>query len=107
MSVFASSLPKRRISKFCRQWKIHELAVFGSVLRDDFDINSDIDILVTFNNDAEWGLFDHVQMQEELQFILGRKVDLISKRGLGYSKNWLRRNEIIRSSKIIYENQEK
>lgn len=106
MNLLTLSFPKRSISRFCHQWKIHELAIFGSALRDDFNINSDIDILVTFSKDADWGLFDHVQMQEELQQIFGRKVDLISKRGLDYSKNRLRRDEIMKSSKIIYKNPE-
>ena len=64
------------ISEFCRRWQISELALFGSVLRDDFGPESDLDVLITFSPDADWGLLDHYQMQQELERLLGREVDL-------------------------------
>ena len=60
-------IPKEKIADFCRKWKIVELSLFGSVLRDDFRPDSDVDILVTFSPDAEWSLLDHVAMEEERQ----------------------------------------
>jgi predicted nucleotidyltransferase len=59
MSNFVVTIPMDEITKFCQRWKIRELALFGSALRDDFSPDSDLDILVTFDADAEWGLFDH------------------------------------------------
>ena len=95
-------LPKDKIKDFSDRWKISELALFGSVLRDDFRPDSDIDLLVTFSPDADWSLFDHVQMQQELANILGRRVDLVSKRAIERSQNWIRRREILETAKIIY-----
>jgi predicted nucleotidyltransferase len=95
-----------KIAKFCQRWKIRELALFGSALRDDFGPDSDLDILVTFDADAEWGLFDHIKMQQELQALLQRNVDLISKRALARSQNWLRRQEILNTAQVLFSEQE-
>ena len=106
MSNFVATIPMDKIAKFCQRWKIRELALFGSALRDDFGPDSDLDILVTFTADAEWGLFDHVKMQQELQALLQRNVDLISKRALARSQNWLRRQEILNTAQVLYPEQE-
>ncbi len=95
-------LPEDKIKDFSDRWKIRELALFGSVLRDDFCPDSDIDMLVTFNSDADWSLFDHVQMQQELANILKLKVDLVSKMAIERSQNWIRRREILETAKVIY-----
>lgn len=87
---------------FCRRWKIQELALFGSVLREDFNPDSDIDILVAFGPDADWGLLDHVKMQQELQAILHRDVDLVTRRAVERSANWLRRHEILNTAQILF-----
>jgi predicted nucleotidyltransferase len=55
------------IADFCKKWKITECALFGSVLRDDFAPDSDIDVLVSFDSSAHWSLFDFVEMREELK----------------------------------------
>jgi uncharacterized protein len=78
MTTFTFPLPADAITRFCWRWKIRELALFGSVLRTDFRPDSDVDVLVTFTDDAHWGLLAHVQMQQELATILQRPVDLIS-----------------------------
>jgi predicted nucleotidyltransferase len=91
-------LPMEAIQQFCRRWKIRELALFGSVLRTDFRPDSDVDVLVTFHDDAEWGLLDHVQMQQELATLLHRPIDLVSKRGLERSANWVRREAILNTA---------
>jgi len=78
--------------------------LFGSVLRDNFRSDSDIDLLVTFAPDADWSLLDHVQMQQELERILGRDVDLVSKRAIERSSNWIRRQEILSTAQPIYAN---
>jgi len=90
------------IADFCRRWKISELALFGSVLRDDFRLDSDVDVLVTFAPEADWSLFDHVDMQEELSGILGRKVDLVSRRAIERSANWIRRRAILNTAEPYY-----
>ncbi len=97
-------LPEDQIKDFSDRWKIRELALFGSVLRHDFSRDSDIDMLVTFKPEADWSLFDHVQMQQELANIFERKVDLVSKRAIERSHNWIRRKEILKTAKIIYVN---
>jgi hypothetical protein len=76
--------------------------LFGSVLREDFNPDSDVDVLVTFSNNSEWGLFDHFRMQQELQALLDRKVDLISRRALAYTQKQLLREEILKTIKVIF-----
>ena len=95
-------LSEEEISVFCRRWRISEFALFGSVLRDDFDAESDLDILVAFAPDADWSLLDHVQMEQELEALLDRKVDLLSRRSVERSRNWLRRKEILDTAEVVY-----
>ena len=95
-------LPKKKITEFCKKWKIHEFSFFGSVLRDDFRPDSDIDVLVTFEEDARHTLFDLVHMQDELKQIFGRDVDLVSRRGIESSRNHIRRDAILNSAEAIY-----
>ncbi|MCL7455223.1 MAG: nucleotidyltransferase domain-containing protein [Anaerolineae bacterium] len=94
-------LPESDISQFCQRWRIREWALFGSVLRDDFDAESDLDILVDFAPDADWSLLDHIQMEQELEALLGRKVDLLSRRAVERSRNWLRRREIFDTAEVV------
>ncbi len=96
------TFPEDKLEAFCRRWKIRELALFGSILRDDFGPDSDVDVLVEFDADAEWGLLDHIQMQQELQALLGREVDLISKRAVERSENWIFRQEVLSTAKVIF-----
>src|SRR5258706_1827432 len=71
------------ITRFCRKWRIAELSLFGSVLRpEEFRDDSDVDVMVTFEEDTRWTLFDFVDMQDELTQLFGRKADLLSKRAL-------------------------
>ena len=90
------------IRNYCQKWKIRELAVFGSVLRDDFREDSDIDVLVTFADDVRYTLFDLAHMGDELEAILGRSVDLIDRRAIEKSRNYIRRREILNTSEVIY-----
>ena len=102
MTTPAILLSREPISDFCQRWKVLELALFGSVLREDFRSDSDVDMLVTFAPDADWSLLDHVQMEEELGSIIGRKADLVSRRAIERSKNWIRRQEILETAEVIY-----
>jgi predicted nucleotidyltransferase len=95
-------IPREKIAEFCDRWKITELALFGSVLRDDFRPDSDVDVLVTFAPEAEWSLFDHMTMEEELSSILDRKVDLVSRRAIERSRNWIRRKAILEAAEPFY-----
>jgi predicted nucleotidyltransferase len=95
-------IPQVQIADFCRRWQITEFAIFGSALRDDFRPDSDIDVLVTFAPEAAWTLLDHVTMQDELETIFGRKVDLLSRRGVERSRNYLRRQAILDSAEVVY-----
>lgn len=88
-----------KVADFCRRWKIAELSLFGSVLREDFRPDSDVDVLVTFAPDSEWDLFDLLSMQDELKEIFGREVDLVQKKNL---KNPFRRHHILRSHQVVY-----
>ena len=106
MSNIAISIPKDEIAKFCRRWKTRELALLGSALHDDFSPDSDLDMLITFAPDVDWGLLDHVQMQQELQTLLRRNIDLISKRALEQSQNWLHRKEILETAQVLFPGQE-
>ncbi|MHB9132648.1 MAG: nucleotidyltransferase family protein [Armatimonadota bacterium] len=67
---------RERIADFCRRNHIRKLSFFGSVLRDDFRPDSDVDVLVEFEPQATPGFFKLVDMEEELSSIIGRKVDL-------------------------------
>ena len=102
MTMNILTAPTTEIAQFCQRWLIRELALFGSVLRDDFGPDSDVDVLVTFSAEADWGLLDHVQMQQELQALLRRNVDLMSRRALERSRNWMLRNEILNTAEILF-----
>jgi uncharacterized protein len=106
VTTLAVPLPTAAITQFCRRWKIRELALFGSVLRADFRPDSDVDVLVTFADDADWGLLAHVQMQQELAAILQRPIDLISKRALERSPNWVRRDVILNTAQVLVSTDE-
>jgi uncharacterized protein len=95
-------LPIEQIKEFCDRWQIIEFALFGSVLRNDFRPDSDIDVLVTFAPDAKRGLSETLQMRDELQALFDRKVDFIVKAAIERSENWLRRKNILESAQVIY-----
>ena len=95
-------IPQEKITDFCRRWRIAELALFGSALRDDFGPGSDVDLLVRFDPEARHSLFDMVRMRDELKNILDREIDLVSRRGVETSRNALRKKAILESAEVIY-----
>ncbi|MEC4806634.1 MAG: nucleotidyltransferase domain-containing protein [Jaaginema sp. PMC 1079.18] len=95
-------LPRDSIQRFCQQWQIVELALFGSVLRDDFRPDSDLDILVTFEAETMWTIPDLITMQQQLERLVNRKVDFIEKSAIENSHNWIRRQEILNTSQVYY-----
>lgn len=95
-------MPHERIADFCRKWEITELSVFGSVLRDDFRPDSDVDLLVTFEPNDPWSLWDIGDMREELSRLFGRSVDLVEKPAVEQSRNALRRSHILENHRVVY-----
>jgi predicted nucleotidyltransferase len=93
------------IEAFCRKWRIREFALFGSVLTDEFRPDSDVDVLVTFDEpQPDWGpwMSRWIEMEEELQSIIGRKVDVVEKKAVERSENYIRRRHILEHQRSIY-----
>jgi uncharacterized protein len=95
-------IDQEKIASFCRTWKITEFSLFGSVLREDFRPDSDVDVLVSFAPDAHWGLFDLCRMEDDLREIFGREVDLVTRRGVEEGLNWIRRKHILEHMETIH-----
>ena len=91
-----------RLEPLCDKWQVRELTAFGSVLREDFGEDSDIDLLVSFREGARWSLLDMVLMEEEFSAALGRPVDLVSRRAVEDSRNYIRRRSILSSVETVY-----
>lgn len=87
------------LKELCRRWRIQELSVFGSVLWQEFRPDSDVDVLVSFEPDAPWSLFDLVRLKSELEALIGRRVDLVERDAL---ENPFRRREILRTKRTLY-----
>ena len=90
------------IATFCKHWQVTELALFGSVLREDFGPDSDIDVLVRFAPKVPRTLMDIVRMQDELSGLFGRQTDLVERDAVEASRNYIRRAEILQSAEAIY-----
>lgn len=95
-------IPKEKVAAFCRKWKIAEAWLFGSALREDFRPDSDVDVLVSFEPGAEWSFGQWLDMEEELGRILGRKVDLVKRKAVEESENYIRRKHILSSLEPVY-----
>ena len=93
------TLPQKEIEEFCKRWSITEFSVFGSVLRDDFSPDSDIDVLISIDPEAKIGLFELIDMKLELEKLFKRPVDLVEKEGL---RNPYRRQEILSTAQVVY-----
>ena len=96
------TIPDEKISGFCRRNHIRSLALFGSVLRDDFRPDSDVDVLIEFEPGQEPGLMELVAMEDELSQILGRKVDLVERKAVERSENYIRRRHVLESVEPVY-----
>ena len=93
------NFPQEKIEAFCRKWKIKEFALFGSILREDFRPDSDVDVLVTFEPGGGITFDNRVEMQDELAEIFGRKVDLVEKEAV---RNPFRRHNILTTREVVY-----
>lgn len=96
------SVDQQRIAEFCRSHQIEKLAFFGSVLRDDFGPGSDVDVLVSFASGVSCSLFEMVHLEQELEAILGRTVDLIEREAVEQSENYIRRRCILETEEPVY-----
>jgi hypothetical protein len=95
-------IPDAAIAEFCRKWRVTEFALFGSVLTDEFRPDSDVDVLLTFEEDAPWSLWDIIDLQGELEAIIGRKVDIAERPAVERSENYIRRRSILKSARTVY-----
>jgi predicted nucleotidyltransferase len=99
MNYHGLDISEKQLEQFCLKWKVKELSLFGSVLRDDFRPESDIDVLVSFVPDAPWTLWDLMEMKEELESLFNRPVDLVEKEAL---RNPWRKREILNTYEVLY-----
>src|SRR5438477_7118690 len=99
-------LPIEKVASFCQRWGIVRLDIFGSVLREDFRPDSDVDFLFTpgphFKRDKVYGAWARNYMAEELAGIVGRKVDIIDRRRVEQMENWIKRRHILQTAVPIY-----
>lgn len=93
---------RKAVADFCRRWRIVELAIFGSALREDFRDQSDVDVLVTFESGVHWETNQWLEMTRELEVLFGRKVDLVDRRLVEQSRNYIRRKHILSRLERIY-----
>jgi len=97
------SLPSESLTKLCQHWQIVELSLFGSILREDFNADSDIDVLVKFSEEAKITFFDLDLIEQQLTQLFHRPVDVVTKQAIEQSHNPIRRKNILNNSKVIYE----
>lgn len=96
-------IPTEKITDFCQRWQIVEFSLFGSILTDHFGEKSDVDVLVSFAPETRYTLGDLDLMEEELEIIFDRSVDLLEKRAVQESQNYIRRREILGAAQVIYQ----
>ena len=99
MNYHGIDIPENKLAELCRKWKVTELSLFGSILRDDFGPDSDIDVLVVFQPEATWSLWDLMEMKEELEVLFGRSVDMVEKEAL---RNPWRKRRILSTYEVVY-----
>ncbi|MGK7954713.1 MAG: nucleotidyltransferase family protein [Crocosphaera sp.] len=95
-------LSNPQLARFCKKWGIIELSLFGSILGDQFNQNSDIDILLQFSPDSRQGLLTLAKIKYELEKMTGRVIDIAVKESIENSENEIRRQEILNTAKVIY-----
>ena len=102
MSLAHISFNSAHVTNFCRKWQISRIAFFGSVLRDDFRPDSDVDVIIAFKPESQWSLFDIIDMKLELEGIFKRDVDILEE---GTIKNPIKRRCIYENVEVVYESQ--
>lgn len=96
------TIDRAQLEAFCQKWKITELWLFGSVLRDDFGSDSDVDVLVTFAPETKWSLFDIVHVEDDLRRLFGRDVDLSERIAIEKDPNYIMRKHILSTARRVY-----
>ena len=96
------NISQEKLGEYCRRHHILKLGLFGSVLRDDFGPESDVDVLVEFDAGCSVGLFEMVRLERELSELFGRKVDLVERRSVEKSENYIRRRHVLDSEETVY-----
>jgi len=102
VSLLKVSIAPSSLEALCRRWHVRELLLFGSAVRDDFSEESDLDLVVDFLPDAEPTLYDLAALDEELEALTGRRVDLHTLRGVENDRNRLRRRQILGTMVPVY-----
>ena len=102
MPTIQIEFPMDKIANFCRRWRIARLDIFGSVLRDDFRQNSDVDFVAGYAPAVHWSLLDRVRMKHELEDMLGRSVDLLNRRALEHDRHNGRAAAILAQAQLLY-----
>jgi hypothetical protein len=88
-------IPEETIRAFCKKWTIHSFSFYGSIMRDDFRPDSDIDVMIEFSPGDRTSVLDMGAMQEELEALFSRNVDLVERKSIEQSENYIRRNGIL------------
>lgn len=91
-------VPSDKLAEICQRYGVAELALFGSALRSEMRPDSDVDLLVEFQPNARIGILRFESLAEDIEALIGRKVDLVTKRGL---KPWVR-PQVLRNTRILY-----
>ncbi len=92
-------IDETKLIEIAKKYNVKELYFFGSILTDNFSDTSDIDILISFNDNSDIGLFELFDFKDELQSLYQREIDLIEKEGL---RNPYRKKSILESARLIY-----
>ena len=95
------AITPNQLETFCQRWNVIELALFGSIVRDDFRSDSDVDMLITLSPNHTLGL-EIVTLREELSTLCKRSIDLFTRQSIEHSRNALRRQEILQTAEVIY-----
>lgn len=102
MSTPRIDIPKEQLAKLCKRWNIVELSLFGSVLRDDFGPDSDVDIMVKFAANSHTSLLDLVTIQNQIEQLVGRRIDLVTRSGIEHGSNPYIKNKILKNAETFY-----
>lgn len=93
---------KNELDLMCQKWKVKQLSFFGSVIREDLNSKSDIDILIEFQPDAIITLSKFERIRMDFERFFNRKVDLVSKRAVINSRNVVRKNAVLSNFRVVY-----
>jgi predicted nucleotidyltransferase len=102
MRINSVEIPDDQLIHFCQRWEVSQLAIFGTAFREKHTQSSDLDLLVLFKPDIQWGLYDLVTMENELKIIFGKEIDLIEKNAVKNSQNYIRRKGILDGARVAF-----